>query len=227
MKKRLVLTSALLAMALSLCSCGPKSRRVLFYVHDVIETVRCISATMAKIISSAPASTATWPRSAADRRSGGRPEGGGRYSGESRGIIRFTTPIAPAGCRSFCALGPGCRRHQDEGQCYPNLDKPQLFQGYIAKKSGHSRGSVVDLTLVDIATGQEVDMGSDFDFFGEISNHGTDLISPEQEWNRNILRDAMVAAGFQVYTKEWWHYALKDEPYPDTYFDFEVRDDYR
>jgi D-alanyl-D-alanine dipeptidase len=107
---------------------------------------------------------------------------------------------------------------------YPDLDKSVLFElGYIAEKSGHSRGSTVDLTLIEISTGKEVDMGSGFDFFGEISNHGTDLITAEQEKNRNILRDAMVDAGFEVYPEEWWHYKLKDEPYPDTYFDFPVK----
>jgi D-alanyl-D-alanine dipeptidase len=107
---------------------------------------------------------------------------------------------------------------------YPELDKSVLFElGYIAEKSGHSRGSTVDLTLVKISTGEEVDMGSGFDFFGEISNHGTALITAEQEKNRNILRDAMVNAGFEVYPEEWWHYKLKDEPYPETYFNFPVK----
>ena len=107
---------------------------------------------------------------------------------------------------------------------YPELDKSVLFeQGYIAEKSGHSRGSTVDLTLVEISTGKEVDMGSGFDFFGEISHHGTHLITAEQEKNRNILRDAMVEAGFKIYTEEWWHYTLENEPYPDTYFDFPVK----
>jgi D-alanyl-D-alanine dipeptidase len=107
---------------------------------------------------------------------------------------------------------------------YPDLDKSLLFKlGYIAEKSGHSRGSTVDLTLVDISTGEELDMGSGFDFFGGISNHGTDLITKEQEKNRNILRDAMLDAGFEVYPEEWWHYKLKDEPYPDKYFDFPVK----
>jgi len=107
---------------------------------------------------------------------------------------------------------------------YPDLDKSVLFElGYIAEKSGHSRGSTVDLTLVEISTGEEVDMGSGFDFFGEISHHGTHLITAEQEKNRNILRDAMVEAGFKVYPEEWWHYTLENEPYPDTYFDFPVK----
>lgn len=107
---------------------------------------------------------------------------------------------------------------------YPDLDKSELFEfGYIAEKSGHSRGSTVDLTLVDKNTNEEIDMGSGFDFFGEISNHGTDLITEEQEKNRNILRDAMVAAGFKIYPEEWWHYTLEHEPYPDTYFNFKVK----
>ncbi|HOJ83667.1 MAG: M15 family metallopeptidase [Dethiobacteria bacterium] len=109
-------------------------------------------------------------------------------------------------------------------QFYPDLDKSVLFElGYIAEKSGHSRGSTVDLTLVDKNTNEELDMGSGFDFFGEISNHGTDLITEEQERNRNILRDAMVAAGFKIYPEEWWHYTLENEPYPDTYFNFKVK----
>ena len=109
-------------------------------------------------------------------------------------------------------------------QYYPNIDKTRLFElGYIASKSGHTRGSVVDLTIVDTETGNEIDMGSGFDFFGEISHHGTGLITKQQEANRNILRDAMVAAGFEAYVKEWWHYSLSNEPYPDTYFDFPVK----
>jgi len=107
---------------------------------------------------------------------------------------------------------------------YPDLDKSVLFElRYIAEKSGHSRGSTVDLTLIEVSTGEELDMGSGFDFFGEISNHGTDLITDGQEKNRNILRDAMVDAGFEIYPEEWWHYKLKDEPYPDTYFNFPVK----
>lgn len=107
---------------------------------------------------------------------------------------------------------------------YPDLDKSVLFGlGYIAEKSGHTRGSVVDLTIVSKDTGKEIDMGSGFDFFGEISHHGTNLITTEQEINRNILRDAMIAAGFDPYYKEWWHYQLKNEPYPNEYFNFKVK----
>lgn len=107
---------------------------------------------------------------------------------------------------------------------YPQVDKRDVFRlGYIAKRSGHSRGSTIDLTLVDITTGEELDMGSGFDFFGEISHHSTNKISEEQFQNREILKNAMLKHGFELYSKEWWHYTLSDEPYPSTYFDFPVQ----
>ncbi len=107
---------------------------------------------------------------------------------------------------------------------YPEVDKKDVFKlGYIAKRSGHSRGSTIDLTLVGIVTGEELDMGSSFDFFGEISHHGTDKISEEQFKNREILRAVMEKHGFEPYSKEWWHYTLLNEPYPYTYYDFPVQ----
>ncbi|MDN6874376.1 M15 family metallopeptidase [Pseudomonas citronellolis] len=107
---------------------------------------------------------------------------------------------------------------------YPHLDKAALFRdGYIAKKSAHCRGSTVDLTLVDASTGQELDMGSHFDFFGPISHHGTNLITVQQTRNRETLRSAMQRHGFEPYANEWWHYTLKQEPYPNTAFDFPVK----
>lgn len=106
---------------------------------------------------------------------------------------------------------------------YPDVDKRDLFKlGYIAERSSHSRGSTVDLTLIDMRSGKEVDMGGQFDYFGEISHHGTSLVTQEQTANRNILRDAMEEAGFEPYAYEWWHYTLKDEPFKNTYFDFPV-----
>ena len=107
---------------------------------------------------------------------------------------------------------------------YPEVDKKDVFKlGYIAKRSGHSRGSTIDLTLVDGITGEELDMGSSFDFFGEISHHGTDKISEEQFKNREILRVVMEKYGFEPYSEEWWHYTLLNEPYPYTYYDFPVQ----
>jgi D-alanyl-D-alanine dipeptidase len=106
---------------------------------------------------------------------------------------------------------------------YPDVDKRDLFKlNYIASRSGHSRGSTVDLTLIDLSTKTELDMGSAFDLFGTISHHGTTAISAEQEVNRNILKNAMLEHGFKLYPEEWWHYTLVAEPFTDTYFDFEV-----
>jgi zinc D-Ala-D-Ala dipeptidase len=87
---------------------------------------------------------------------------------------------------------------------YPQVDKGDLFRlGYIAEKSGHTRGSTVDLTIVDIKTGEEIDMGSPFDFFGSISHHDTNLISAQQTANRKILKNAMGESGFKSYHEEW------------------------
>ena len=107
---------------------------------------------------------------------------------------------------------------------YPNLDKSVLFaQGYIAERSGHSRGSTVDLTLFDMKTGKEVDMGGTFDWFGRESHPDYKDITKEQFANRMLLREIMLAHGFKPIAEEWWHFTLKNEPYPDTYFDFPVR----
>ncbi|WP_216857098.1 M15 family metallopeptidase [Paenibacillus tritici] len=108
-------------------------------------------------------------------------------------------------------------------QYYPKLDKRNLFKlGFISKKSGHSRGSTIDLTLADQTTGALVDMGSPYDFFGEISYYNTTLISSTQHANRKILKDAMTKQGFKPYAKEWWHFTLIKEAYPQQYFNFNV-----
>ena len=108
---------------------------------------------------------------------------------------------------------------------YPNVDKSRLFElEYIAEKSGHSRGSTVDLTLFDMATGKELDMGGTFDWFGEESHPSYRGITDTQFKNRMLLRDIMVAHGFKPIEEEWWHFTLANEPYPDTYFDFPVRE---
>ncbi len=110
---------------------------------------------------------------------------------------------------------------------YPDLMKQDLFAGgYIAKRSTHNRGSAVDLTLLDMKTGREVDMGSPFDFFGEISHPDCRDITEEQYENRMTLRHAMLRNGFLPLECEWWHFHLKNEPYPDTYFDFPVSAEY-
>ena len=110
---------------------------------------------------------------------------------------------------------------------YPQLEKQVLFQrGYIAKESSHSRGSTVDLTLLDMGTGKEVDMGSPFDLFDPISHPDCREVTDEQYDNRMLLQNLMVRAGFDPIDCEWWHFTLRDEPFPETYFDFPVSSEY-
>lgn len=115
---------------------------------------------------------------------------------------------------------------------YPELDKSVLVpQEYVARKSSHTRGSTVDLTLFDMNLQKDVDMGCTFDYFG-IASHpdvlpGQEIgacrpITEEQYRNRMILQEAMVRHGFKIYECEWWHFTLKDEPFPDTYFNFPI-----
>lgn len=108
---------------------------------------------------------------------------------------------------------------------YPEHDKRFLFQlGYISTRSGHSRGSTIDLSISHSDTGELVDMGGAYDYFGELSHHDYPHISDTQKANRLLLKQTMYRAGFRSYSKEWWHYTLNGEPYPDTYFDFVVEE---
>jgi D-alanyl-D-alanine dipeptidase len=120
---------------------------------------------------------------------------------------------------------------------YPHEVKDSLFlKDYIAEHSGHSRGSTVDITLFDMRTGKEVDMGGTFDWFGMESHpdcggnpvthayRPNDTITAEQFANRMMLRDAMMRHGFKPFASEWWHFTLRNEPFPDTYFKFPVRE---
>ncbi|MGQ5523966.1 M15 family metallopeptidase [Chitinimonas sp. PSY-7] len=112
---------------------------------------------------------------------------------------------------------------------YPNVDKAKLFdEGYIAKRSGHSRGSTVDVTLVKLplshkSLAPELDMGTPIDFMDPLSHPFSSAISEKAQKNRLILREAMLSNGFMPLSTEWWHFTLVDEPYPDTYFDIPVR----
>ena len=106
---------------------------------------------------------------------------------------------------------------------YPELEKQELFaRGYIAKQSSHSRGSTVDLTLLDMKTGKELDMGSPFDLFSEVLHPDYQGLTEEQFENRMLLRRAMLRHGFDPINCEWWHFCLHDEPYPEIYFEFPV-----
>ena len=106
---------------------------------------------------------------------------------------------------------------------YPDIKKSELFElGYIASKSGHSRGSTVDVSLVEISTNKVLDMGTIFDYFGIESHTFFNDISEKQKSNRLILYEVMSKNGFKNYSKEWWHFTLKNEPY-QKYFDFLVK----
>jgi zinc D-Ala-D-Ala dipeptidase len=110
-----------------------------------------------------------------------------------------------------------------KAEFYPDVDKRTLFRdGYIASQSGHSRGSTADLSLVG-ADGHELDMGTPFDFFSPRSWTADRSITAEEHANRMLLAAAMRRGGFRGYDKEWWHFTLRGEPFPETYFDFPVK----
>ena len=107
---------------------------------------------------------------------------------------------------------------------YPSIDKRMLFkQGYIASKSGHSRGSTIDLTIIDLKSNKELDMGTAFDFFGDKSGHDYPHLTTIQTKNRKLLKSLMSKHGFRPYSKEWWHYTLNNEPFKETYYNFQVK----
>jgi D-alanyl-D-alanine dipeptidase len=109
------------------------------------------------------------------------------------------------------------RRH------YPNIARTEMVaRGYVAARSGHSRGGTVDLTLYDLATGELAPMGGDYDLMDVVSHHDAAGITRAAVDHRRLLRSLMADAGFVAYEREWWHYTLEAEPYPDTYFDFPI-----
>lgn len=106
---------------------------------------------------------------------------------------------------------------------YPGVAKEDLFSnGYIAERSGHSRGSTIDLTIVDLDSGQELEMGTPWDFFDPASWPSNLDISAQARANRNLLNAVMTKHGYRALPEEWWHFTLENEPYPDTYFDFPI-----
>lgn len=106
---------------------------------------------------------------------------------------------------------------------YPDLEKKALFtEGYIAARSGHSRGSTLDLTLIEADSGRELDMGTPFDLFSRASWPGSEDVPAQARSNRRLLAELMAAQGFEPFFMEWWHFTLKAEPFPETYFDFPI-----
>ena len=124
----------------------------------------------------------------------------------------------------FIRWAQNLRDQKMKSEFYPNVDKSTLFRdGYIAARSGHSRGSTMDLTIASTADGKDIDMGTPFDFFSPRSWPSDKRVGAEAQNNRVTLALAMRKRGFIPYDKEWWHFTLRAEPYPQTYFDFPVR----
>jgi D-alanyl-D-alanine dipeptidase len=112
---------------------------------------------------------------------------------------------------------------RQKAEFYPAVDKTRLFElGYLAERSGHSRGSTVDLTLISLADGQPLDMGAAYDLFDPISWPADLTVPATARAHRLLLRTSMVRHGFRPYEQEWWHFTLVDEPFPETYFDFPI-----
>jgi zinc D-Ala-D-Ala dipeptidase len=106
---------------------------------------------------------------------------------------------------------------------YPSYTRKQLFEkGFISPYSSHSRGAAVDLTLFDLRTGKDLDMGSSFDYFDDISATNSNLVTETQKQNRMLLKLLMESKGFKNFPQEWWHYSFRPEPYPDQTFDFDI-----
>ena len=123
----------------------------------------------------------------------------------------------------FVRWATDSRDQKMKSQYYPSIDKENLFRdGYIAAKSGHSRGSTLDLTIIGLESNQEWDMGTDFDFLDPLSHTVNSRIRKSQQDNRIALKSVMERNGFKNLEEEWWHFTLKNEPYPDKYFDFKV-----
>jgi D-alanyl-D-alanine dipeptidase len=158
-----------------------------------------------------------------------------RAAAEALAAVQQTLAVAGLACKVFDAYRPQravdhflawTRSADDPGikqRYYPALAKRDLFRlGYLVRNSSHSRGSTVDLTLVDSRSTEELDMGTAFDFFDERSRPDSLLVSAQQRANRCLLRSVMGSHGFLPLAEEWWHFTLQDEPWPDTAFDFVV-----
>jgi len=150
-----------------------------------------------------------------------------KLRGDELGLYIFDCYRPQRGVDHFVRWAADTADVQTKAEYYPNVRKSRLFaDGYIATRSGHSRGSTVDLTLARLAddgSGEQLDMGTPFDFLDPLSTTESTDVTREQLANRLRLRAAMEEGGFRNYAAEWWHYTLRDEPYPDEYFDKVIR----
>lgn len=146
-----------------------------------------------------------------------------RAQGEGLGLFIWDAYRPQRAVRRFVEWVNEAEDMRTKAAHYPNVERARMIElGYIAARSGHSRGSTVDLTLHRLDTGTLLEMGGDFDLMDVRSHHGAPGISPEAAQNRAHLKELMSSCGFAPYENEWWHYRLENEPYPDTYFDFPI-----
>ena len=142
------------------------------------------------------------------------------------GLLIFDCYRPQRAVNHFVRWAEDLNDQRQKARFYPNVEKSELLRrGYIARESSHSRGSTVDLGLIHLSSpdrGRSLDMGTEFDLFDPRSHTDAPDITPQQRINRERLVDAMTRAGFENLPVEWWHYTLRDEPYPDTYFDVVV-----
>lgn len=141
-----------------------------------------------------------------------------------RGLKVFDCYRPVRAVADFAAWARDLSDQRTKAEYYPNVDKARLFElGYIAERSGHSRGSTLDVTIIDLASGAEIDMGTPYDLFDPRSWPSDETVPETARANRSALQRVMLAHGFRPLREEWWHFTLANEPYPQTYFDFPVR----
>lgn len=143
---------------------------------------------------------------------------------EGLGLKAFDCYRPARAVRHFVRWGRDLSDQTRKAEFYPEVEKRDLFrEGYISQRSAHSRGSTIDLTLIRLADGRELNMGTPFDYFSPRSWPSDRSVARTAQQNRALLAQAMRRRGFAGYRKEWWHFTLRGEPYPKTYFDFPVR----
>ena len=144
-------------------------------------------------------------------------------------VVKIFAPYRPQRAVDHFVRWSQTKDERNKADYYPTMQKSQLFPTYIARKSGHTRGSTIDMTICHSDTKKEVDMGCHFDYFGTaahtlfLGKYPLGEVTKQHQQNRLILQKVMVKHGFKPYSNEWWHFTLKNEPYPKTFFDFPVK----
>jgi D-alanyl-D-alanine dipeptidase len=144
-----------------------------------------------------------------------------RAAGDGLGLVLWDGYRPQRAVDRFRAWAAQPEDGRTKARFYPRIERADMFaRGYVAHRSGHSRGSAVDLTLYRLDSGELLRMGGGHDLMDAVSHHGAAGVAADESANRELLASVMAAGGFRPYACEWWHYVLADEPYPEEYFDF-------